>query len=230
MGFDLTIRKRVSYLKDIRHRKILDAGCGDNGYISYYLWQHDNEVTGIDFRPSAVNSANLRANSRPNLKFRCMNLKDLGGLEEKFDVIVFMEVIEHLNDDVGVLKNLNKLLKPNGTLILSTINSECYLDRIYTQKISQSEDGGHVRLGYTREGLISKLKAAGFEPDRISSCIGRITQRALSIEYTLRNIAFSYNQIYRAAIFAFLYPISLLDNSKNEKDDMTLIVEARKRS
>ncbi|NYZ75681.1 class I SAM-dependent methyltransferase [Candidatus Micrarchaeota archaeon] len=226
LGFDLTIRKRVTFLKSIRNSNVLDVGCG-RGYISYLLSKKSNEVLGVDHDEAAINSAISRYGD--SAKFRVMKIGELCKLNERFDCVVCMEVIEHIKDDAKLLRDMRSVLKEGGLLTLSTINSECYLNSISTPKISKVEDGGDVRAGYTKEELARNLAAAGFEDVKISSCIGRITQRALSIEYSLRSIkAISYNQIYRAFIFALLCPISLLDNSHNKNDDMTLVVFARK--
>jgi len=143
---------------------------------------------------------------------------------------VCMEVIEHIRDDEKLLEDLCSLLKKGGKLILSTVSKDSWFSKKYPDSISKEEDGGHVRLGYSRKELEEKLKRSGFSIEGSASCIGVITQRVLALEYRLRKPKLlSYNTAFRALIFPFLYSITLFDSSRDNSNDFTLIVTARKK-
>ena len=101
--------------------KILDLGCGV-GTLDFYLAQKGHDVTAVDISSRAIKLAeqtndNLLLNNRPI--FICSEIENLK-LKEKFDVIICLDVIEHLkNHDVLFLK-INHFLKVGGIVIIST--------------------------------------------------------------------------------------------------------------
>lgn len=221
MGFDLTIRKRAGYLKYIRNQKVLDIGCGDNGYIAYLLYRQGNEVMGIDKRKEAVESSRRM---HPEIQFEQINLNDLRMLNMKFDIVVCMEVIEHIIEDKQLLRNIHSKLNDGGKLLLTTINSSSKNAR--ETRVSKTEDGGHIRAGYSKGELDLILTEAGFKVEECSSCVGRITQEAILLEQRAREL--NNNILFRAVLFGLLYPFAMLDSSRDKDDDMTLVFEAVK--
>jgi len=229
LGFDLTIRKRVAYLKGIKHKSVLDVGCGDNGYIPYLLCRQGNNVLGIDKRAEAIGSARKAHLGKKELDFRQMDISNLGILKEKFDCAVCMEVIEHIIDDRKLLRNMHAAIRKGGLLVVSTININSQIAKEPADTVLETEDGGHVRRGYTKKELEEKIREAGFKVLQSSSCVGRITRQAILLEQRVRKHSrIRYNLLLRALLFAFLYPITLLDNSHDNPEDMTLIITARR--
>ena len=79
-------------------------------------------VTGIDFIPENINIAKKHAaKNNLNIKYKIKDLNNLN-IKNKYDVILLLEVIEHLDNWKKTLKNISKILKPKGIIILSTIN------------------------------------------------------------------------------------------------------------
>tara|TARA_B110000444_G_C18754893_1_gene554606 strand:- start:442 stop:1167 length:726 start_codon:yes stop_codon:yes gene_type:complete len=114
-GLDLN---KVTPLKDI---KILDIGCG-GGLISEPMTRLGASVTGIDASSKNIEVAKLHANKN-NLNINYLNtqpekLKD----KNKFDVILNLEVVEHVEDLDLYLKSCLNLLKPKGIMFTATIN------------------------------------------------------------------------------------------------------------
>ncbi len=230
MGFDLTLRKRAEFLKNIRNSYVLDVGCGSNAYLSFLMSRQGNRVFGVDINEGAIKSARGRSAGKGRVEFRVMEVKNLDSLGEKFDCVVCMEVIEHIKDDEKLLRDLCSVLKKGGLLVLSTMNKDSWFSKKYPDSISKEEDGGHVRLGYGKTELEEKLKRNGFAVEQSASCIGVITQRILALEYRLRKPKpLAYNTVFRAFIFPFLYSITLFDGSRNNPEDLTLVVRARKK-
>lgn len=100
--------------------KVLDIGCGV-GSISLYVADKGNEVLGIDISEKAVNAAQRSAEilGVKNASFKAINFLDTD-LQEKFDFIIFNNVIEHLPDDESAPQKIYKLLEMDGILFLST--------------------------------------------------------------------------------------------------------------
>ena len=105
-------------LKDI---EILDLGCG-GGLICEPLARLGAKVTGVDFVKKNIIIAKKHAKIS-NLKINYIN-QNLSSIKinKKFDVVLMLEVIEHMNNWKSVIKKIIPLLKPKGKIILSTIN------------------------------------------------------------------------------------------------------------
>jgi len=109
-------------LKFCRSGKILDTGCG-LGWGCYLLADDQLSVIGIDKDEKAIEFAKKRWKS-PNLQFVEDSFLDLSNIfEKKFDCVLGMETIEHLTYQDGrrYLQEMDSVLKPGGTIILSSV-------------------------------------------------------------------------------------------------------------
>lgn len=98
---------------------IIDIGCG-GGLVTEPLKRMGANVTGIDADENALKVASEHA-KKSNLDIDYV-LGDAGALHEKFDVVVSLEVIEHVSDPANFVKLCCDRLKPGGLLIMSTLN------------------------------------------------------------------------------------------------------------
>ncbi len=119
------IKKHYGIKKDkdnyLNGLNILDIGCG-GGLISEPMSRLGANVTGIDASEKNVKIAKLHA-KKNELKINYLNntpenLKDF----EKFDIILNLEIIEHVNDVNLYIKSCHKLLKKNGIMFTATLN------------------------------------------------------------------------------------------------------------
>jgi 2-polyprenyl-6-hydroxyphenyl methylase/3-demethylubiquinone-9 3-methyltransferase len=101
---------------------ILDIGCG-GGLITAPLYMLGGNVTGVDPSAENINVAKAYANKR-DLKINYVNStpEELSNQAGEFDVILCLEVIEHVVDPHYFIKSFANLLHPGGMLIISTIN------------------------------------------------------------------------------------------------------------
>ena len=110
--------KKESILKDLN---ILDIGCG-GGLISEPLSRLGGNVTGIDASDKNIKVATIHS-KKNNLKIRYLNKSPEQLNEfEKFDVILNLEIVEHVEDVNLYIKSCNKLLKQNGIMFTATLN------------------------------------------------------------------------------------------------------------
>jgi len=111
-------KERKDFLKNL---KILDIGCG-GGLISEPMARLGGDVTGIDASEKNIKVASMHGRKN-NLRINYLNkspeqLKD----REKFDIILNLEIVEHVDNLDLYLKSCHNLLKKNGLMFTATIN------------------------------------------------------------------------------------------------------------
>lgn len=114
------IQKKISFITnnlELNNREILDVGCG-SGIFTQLLALHASRVIGIDI----VNRTEIISERKGNIDLALMNAEKLGFKEGTFDVVVMEEVLEHIPDDKKALKEVFRVLKPGGRLIISVPN------------------------------------------------------------------------------------------------------------
>tara|TARA_B100001093_G_scaffold492530_1_gene533743 strand:+ start:419 stop:1147 length:729 start_codon:yes stop_codon:yes gene_type:complete len=101
--------------------KILDIGCG-GGLLSEPMARLGAEVIGIDASEKNINVAKLHSKkNKLKIKYYCSSPENFK-TNLKFDVILNMEIIEHVDDVNFFLKSSSKLLKKNGIMFVATLN------------------------------------------------------------------------------------------------------------
>jgi SAM-dependent methyltransferase len=110
-----------------RGREVLDAACGV-GYGSAELGRVARKVLGVDVDPDAIAYATARY-AAPNVEFAIMDLAALTLEDESFDTVCAFEAIEHVRDREAVLAEVARVLRAEGTFLLSTPCVEQTTDR-----------------------------------------------------------------------------------------------------
>lgn len=127
---------RLGYIRDAACRKfernvrslnclgglrVLDIGCGA-GLLCEPLSRLGAQVIGVDPSASNIAAAKLHADkSHLSIDYRCTTVEEIDP-RERFDIVLAMEVVEHVVD-VGVfLQRCASMLKPNGLMVVSTLN------------------------------------------------------------------------------------------------------------
>ena len=159
-------------------KRVLDVGCA-TGYIATVLVRIGHGVTGLELNPQMAAEARSLG-----LEVIDHDLEDpLPFPEGAFDVVHACEIIEHLFDTEGFLKELHRVLIPGGILILSTPNLNSLANRLRVLVGSslpmwgaypQDRHGGHIRV-FNKPKLLELLSRTRFEPTEITG----INQRRL---------------------------------------------------
>ncbi len=101
---------------------LLDVGCG-GGLLSEPFARMGALVTAIDAGEETIAAAKAHAEGQGlEVDYRAMAAEDLAATGAQFDVVVAMEVIEHVADVAGFMASLVSLTRPGGALLLATMN------------------------------------------------------------------------------------------------------------
>lgn len=106
-------------LKSLKGLSILDVGCG-GGLVCEPLARMGAKVTGADADPMAISTAKAHADGA-GLKIEYLN-KPAEEIKKKFDVVLALEIIEHVQDPEEFVHSISNLCKPGGLVIFSTLN------------------------------------------------------------------------------------------------------------
>ena len=133
---------RIRYILDnidknnISNLTILDLGCG-GGLTCEPLSRLKANVTGIDFVKKNIDVAKEHAKeSKLKIDYIYSDLEKFK-IDKKYDLILALEILEHLDDWENAINNIKKNLKPNGKIIFSTIN-RTNLSRLFAIFIAEN--------------------------------------------------------------------------------------------
>ena len=113
--------KLKSKKKPLDKINILDIGCG-GGLLSEPMTRLGANVTGIDASSKNIGIAKLHAKkNKLKINYLCSSPEKLK-TQKKFDVILNMEIVEHVEDINFFINSCSKLLKKNGLMFIATLN------------------------------------------------------------------------------------------------------------
>lgn len=139
--------------------RALDIGCGPGALISE-LAARGYDAHGVDRSAKARELGRYLQDQSPGMQLHAELDEAWKG---SFDLVMSFEVIEHLQDDVGAMREWREYLKPGGRMILSTPAHPSRWN-------AADEWAGHVRR-YTRQQLIEAVEKSGFEVEKVE-CYG----------------------------------------------------------
>lgn len=148
------------HLKNIIN--ILDIGSGV-GTIDFYLASKGKKVTGIEISRNAVDIAKKNAKFfKLDKQIEYINSAFPYKIKKKdYDLVLFSEVIEHLENDEKALNDIRNVLKPGGLLVITTPSKNAPLYRLGLLDNFEKEVG-HLRR-YTLEELKALVEKNGFK-------------------------------------------------------------------
>jgi len=193
-GRDLTQPKPLAGLR------ILDIGCG-GGLLSEPMARLGAAVVGADAAPRNIPVARLHAEAAGlTIDYRHTTAEDMAAAGEQFDVVLNMEVVEHVADPLAYLTACQILLKPQGLMICSTLNRnpKSYLFAIIgaEQVMRWLPKGTHDWKKFiTPDKLYDLIRQAGLDPvDRkgmVFNPLGwswSLSARDLSVNYVTASV------------------------------------------
>ena len=149
------------------HDVVLDAGCGLGRHLRHLARMPELKVFGIDKNTWALTETAKSVATMPDARskdylFSIADITKLPFADSSFDCVICSEVMEHIPDHEKALKELDRILKPQGTLAVS-------VPRFFTERICwfiswdyHNEEGGHIRI-YKKKQLREMLTRQGFK-------------------------------------------------------------------
>jgi ArsR family transcriptional regulator len=131
-----------------------DLGCG-TGALTAALAPHVAHVHAVDASPAMLSAASARLGAFGNVTVTEGSLESLPLPDASLDVAVLMLVLHHVADPVRALREVHRVLRPAGRLLITDM-------RPHTQE-RYRDTMGHVWLGFAPEALGAWLRDAGFE-------------------------------------------------------------------
>lgn len=152
-------------------RSILDAGSG-RGQLCFAMHRRwpNARIVGVDFEFDLVDYSRelqQRISPRAEMRFERRTLPD--EFDERFDLVTSVDVLEHIEDDLGFLESLSAATNPRGALVLHTPAAP---QKRYIAEFEEQHD--HVRDGYTAAGLAQLLHLAGYADVSVRHTFGTL--------------------------------------------------------
>ncbi|MFZ5553152.1 MAG: class I SAM-dependent methyltransferase [Bacteroidota bacterium] len=151
---------------------ILDAGSGFGQYAYFLSRQKKNwNILGVDVKRNYVAECNefFRATGKQNVFFRMEDLTRMRN-EDTFDLIISVDVMEHIADDEAVFRNFFASLRHHGVLLMAVPSNDNRPG--INKKTNGHKVDEHVRDGYDKHDLKEKLKRAGFHHVKVHYSYG----------------------------------------------------------
>ena len=160
-----------------RPGRLLDVGCGV-GVLMDAMRRRGWEVQGVDVTPSAVRIARARF----GLDVIEGALEEAGFPDERFDAVTLWNVIEHVPDPPSTLREVARVLRPGGLLVLATPNVDALDARLFRQRWALWEAPRHFNL-FSPASLGALLRGSGFAGVTSESLVGTWFGLATSLQY-----------------------------------------------
>ncbi len=215
---------------------VLDAGSG----FGQYTWRMSKMNAGWSIKAVDINSEEIEECTRffkksglsDRVTFQIVDLTKLNETDT-YNIILSVDVMEHIEQDIKVFHNFFNSLKTNGILIISTPSDKGGSDVHNDSEESFIDE--HVRDGYSIEDITEKLTLAGFRDVEARYTYGKpgnISWR-LSMKYPIKMLNISYLffiilPLYYVIFFPVSIVLNIFDLCLTHKTGTGLLVTARK--
>lgn len=232
------VRKTIRRISPLvpHDSSVLDAGSG----FGQYSWRMSSrfpgwKIKGIDINSEWVAECNdffSKTGRSERVSFETGDLTRLTSIDT-YNMIITVDVMEHIEDDEKVFNNFCNALKKDGILIISTPSDQGGSDVHGHDENSFIDE--HVRDGYGKDEIIKKLKGAGFSSADVKYTYGRAggISWILSMKYPVKminasRVFFILLPFYYLIIFPVSFVLNIIDVNSMHESGTGLLVTARK--
>jgi SAM-dependent methyltransferase len=174
MAFKKRVRTIFEWVDPQDDHLILDCACGRGFYLNMFRYVSACRLVGLELEWPVIQKAQRNAGHLPAIMLNNANIYALPYADNAFDAVILSEILEHIERDVDGLREVLRVLKPGGVVVITVPNANYpfwwdpinkTLETVFHTHIGSGTLAGiwanHVRL-YTAEQLRSAVKAAGF--------------------------------------------------------------------
>jgi len=218
---------------------VLDAGSGFGQYCYRLSRQFPNaRILGVDVKQEQIDDCNhffQQIGKSDQVSFDVADLT-LYKVPGKYDMILSVDVMEHILEDEQVFRNFSESLQPGGMLLISTPSDQGGSDTDH-----HDEEGihgfieEHVRDGYNKEDITAKLRKAGFSKVEVAYTYGKYGSVAwkLSMKYPIQllgvtKLFYILLPVYYLLFFPVCALLNSIDVNRTNKSGTGLLVKAYK--
>jgi SAM-dependent methyltransferase len=174
-------------------RSFLDVGCGTGGVPAYLSRQFpDMSVTAADLLEEGLRRARRRLNGVTVLQMDARRMP----FDQEFDVVGSFDVLEHIEEDEAVLKQMHKAARPGGGIVV-TVPQHQFL-------WSRQDEFSHHKRRYARADLMTKLSSAGFNVRHVTSFVTLLLPALLLSRLRSQDASTEFNPVAELRIGAML--------------------------
>jgi SAM-dependent methyltransferase len=230
-----SLRKLACNIKFKESVDVLDAGSGFGQYTYFMTKSFPSwKILGVDLKKDEIDSCERFFKSAGIDRVRFQEA-DLTSFRKKqaFDIILSVDVMEHIEDDVAVFNNFYASLKENGLLLINTPS-----DRGGSNVHDPGQKGfigEHVRNGYRKDEMEQKLRHAGFSKINIRYTYGipgnvswHLTMKFPMVCLSLSKWFFLVMPIYFLVLLPIILLLNLADLAMKHRSGTGLLVKASK--
>ncbi len=224
--------------------QILDAGAGFGQY-SFFMSKLSKKfnILAVEVKQEQIDDCNqffTKIHENERVKFEYADLTNFKK-DKEFDLILSVDVMEHIEEDITVFENFYASLKDDGLLLIST-PSHLAEDHDHDNHEEHSEDekkqffvDEHVRDGYFPDEIKEKLERAGFKNISVKYTYGTpgsiawlLTMKIPIIALNITQLFFILLPFYYIITYPFAFVLNWIDTLFEHKKGGGLIVKATK--
>lgn len=172
LGSIVKYRQAAALMAAPGTRAVLDVGCSVGSIEMLFHLEHPEcvrgtEIEGVDISPEAI--ARASALNLPNCTFRAYDGTTLPFADDSFDLVMAIEVLEHVADKPRLIAEIRRVLRPAGRVFLTTPNPRCWALRV-EQRLERALRSCAGRPAYDKDAFIelsdlaAMLSSGGFTP------------------------------------------------------------------
>jgi SAM-dependent methyltransferase len=210
------LRKMAGDLKGRQGVRVLDAGSGFGQY-TWFLYRLDPswQIDAVDVKEEQIADCSAffaTFDKEGRVHFSTGDLTKLEA-EDRYDLILCVDVMEHIEEDERVFVNFRRALKPGGRLLVSTPSDQGGSD--VHEHDEESFIDEHVRDGYNIGEIQEKLRKAGFAETEAYYSYGKPGQMAWRLSMKIPILMLNVSKIFFIVLpfyYLITYPFALLLN------------------
>ncbi len=216
-------RKMIESIPEFSPKKILDAGCGI-GFYSFWLNKRYplSRIKGYDIDKKKISfckrySKKLKIDNADFFSEDILNMRN----KKDFDLVISIDVLEHIRDHKVVLANFYSLLSKGGYLY---IHVPCEKQKLFFKEFSQYHYTGHVVDGFNLESLKKDMKKTGFKVIKTKNTFGTFG----TLAWETNHWALAKNLFVAGFTFPLLYILAKIDLNLENKSGCGIALLAQK--